>query len=871
MSAIIKRLLIPITYITLLLSSPYSFGIEDVRLSAGSASLPLGLYLELIEDRNGSYQSEDIVAGRYDYQWVKNTSEIPNFGYTASTFWYRLSIINDTNEVQSRIIQIAYPLLDHIEYYQVTGSMTVKSLVTGDRTIFDTREIPHRNFLFDLVLEPNEKTFIYLRILTEGAHQLPLSLWQERDLYTVDQGELITKSLYYGMLLVMILFNVFIYVSLKETSYLYYVGFVTSFLYMQLSMHGIDYQYFWPNHPSIHDKGILLFVPFTMLFACLFTNEFLSLKTNSPLLYRFLNLNIAANICSIIGAFFISYSLSTKISVGLVIPQSLVILLAGPLLWYSGEKTARFFTLAWFVMVLGTTMAAMNKFGLLPRNVLTENGLLFGSALEVVLLSFALADRFNREREQRFKAQKEKFEESRQRQAIEERMMLQATHNQLTLLPNRVLFQKRLAEILAEENDGQFHLAITLIHLKRFHEINKTLGHQNADELLKIISMRLREQASQVHGAVDIENKEGIQSPVATVEGVTFAMILKTHTHQITEEAIESLTKQMLEPIEFKGMSLDVGVSVGVSFFPEHGGNVATLLRHAHIAVDMADKNDNQVAIYAKEMNPYSARRLTLMGELTRAIELNNLELYFQPQINLQTNKLSGMEALIRWQHPTHGFIPPDEFIPLAEQTGIIKSLTAWVLNEALTFGAALNAQGHKITISVNISAMNLREKNFVESVENLLSEHQIAPNQLVLEVTETAMMDDAVKAMKALLALNDIGVRLSIDDFGTGHSSLAYIKKLPVHEIKIDRSFVMEMDKNLDDEMIVKTTLKMCHSLGYEVVAEGVESLIICNKLRDLGCDIVQGYYLSRPIPKGDFIKWANARDDDSKNVETA
>jgi EAL domain-containing protein (putative c-di-GMP-specific phosphodiesterase class I) len=220
----------------------------------------------------------------------------------------------------------------------------------------------------------------------------------------------------------------------------------------------------------------------------------------------------------------------------------------------------------------------------------------------------------------------------------------------------------------------------------------------------------------------------------------------------------------------------------------------------------------------------------------------------------------SEPEVLVRWQHPEHGFVPPDEFIPMAEQTGLIRPVTAWVLEKALAFCSELEKAGFLIGVSVNISAVNLRETSFADMVRHALARHQVDAHRLVLEVTETATMVDPKAALKCLRSLNDAGVRLSIDDFGTGYSSLSYIRKLPVHEIKIDRSFVMEMDSNQGDATIVRATINMCHDLGYEVVAEGVENQGTCDLLLSMGCDIAQGYHLSRPIPQADVIDWLRA-----------
>ena len=295
----------------------------------------------------------------------------------------------------------------------------------------------------------------------------------------------------------------------------------------------------------------------------------------------------------------------------------------------------------------------------------------------------------------------------------------------------------------------------------------------------------------------------------------------------------------------------------GCSFYPEDSGDITTLLRHAFIAFDQAESGVNHVAVYTEAINPYSERRLTLMTELRRAISEDGLELHFQPQVRLSSGEVCGFEVLLRWNHPGYGFIPPDEFIPMAEKTGLIRPLTRWVLDRALLFGASMDAAGHPVRIAVNISAINLEEPAFAEQVLGLLERHGLPSGRLILEVTETATMVNPTNALHALRGLCDAGIRLAIDDFGTGYSSLSYIRKLPVHEIKIDRSFVMEMDANREDATIVRTTINMCHDLGFEVVAEGVESNDTSQLLRTMQCDIMQGYHLSKPMPEDQVPGW--------------
>ncbi|MDX1693779.1 MAG: EAL domain-containing protein [Ketobacteraceae bacterium] len=831
---------------------------DPVKLTNESAVKNLGYQIDLMEDSHGSLSIDQVKSGDLDYQWIGSDVSTPNFGYTDSTFWYRVTFVNDTGDKARRILAVAYPLLDVVDFYLVNEqNQVIKTVNTGDTRPLSSREFEHRDFLFELNIPAGAEQTVFLRVYTAGAQQLPLELWSEREFFLQDQAILITKASYFGVMGIMVLFNLFIYFSLREKSYLYYIGFIFCFVMTQAAMTGFAQQFIWPDKPHLNQVSVLFFVPATMVFAALFSMEFLSLKNRLPLFNRFLRVTVVVNCISCALSTVLPYSISTRFSVALVFPTSLALLAIGPILWARGVKDARFYTVAWFTLVLGTAIVSLNKFGLIPRNVITENGLVIGSALEALLLSLALADRFNREREQRYIAQKEKFEEASERQRIEEQMMYQSLHSPVTHLPNRVMLSCKIDEIIQRYDENEFSFAVVLIHLKRFHEINKTLGHQNADELLKLISERLSRQARELTQIISLNNSEGGAEHVANVEGVTFAILVRAINRDAAQMSIETLSRQVTEPVDYKGMSLDVGASSGVAFYPEHGETSGSLLRHAHIAIDMAERNENQIAIYSKDMNPYSARRLTLMGELRKAIDENGLELFYQPQVNLFDNSIHGVEALIRWNHPVHGFIPPDEFIPMAEQTGIIKSLTQWVINRALAFATELHEQGLKLSVSVNISAMNLQEKRFDLSVRELLNRYHLPPEYLMLEVTETSVMQDTARCFNMLKRLHELGIQLSVDDFGTGHSSLSYIKKLPVQEIKIDRSFVMDMDKNADDEVIVKTTINMCHSLNYKVVAEGVESFEICASLKRMGCDYIQGYYISRPLSQKDLQQW--------------
>ncbi len=817
---------------------------------------PLGLHLEYREDSTSQLSIDDLI-NTDATSWISNNQTTPNFGYSRSTYWFKLSLQNVSSTTSTRLLAIDYPLLDQIEFFRVQNGNIIERFLTGDHVPFSQRPMAHRNFVFPIIFAANEESDIYLRVKSNGSVQLPIKLWDKQQFFVSDQAELVRKSIFYGILLVMVVFNLFLFISLREAPYFYYVMFVFSFLLTQAAMHGITYQFIWPYSPSIQEMAVLLGVPGCVIFASLFSRSFLSLDKNAPRMNLLFKITAIAGALNIIAAFIFPYRFVTTGAVFLVAIVSLACIVIGPYLWIKGHKVARFFSIAWMCMVVATTLLALNKFGIIPYNFVTENGLQFGSALEAMLLSFALADRLNRERQDRWNAQQKMLSEVRQRHRIEEAMIYDATHNPLTGLPNRAFVENHFNEILKSGDYEARGLSLVLVHFDRFHEINKTLGHLRADQLLKKVCLNLNKKVRHLNGLIELERSDQETYRVALVEGVS-VVILIDHRHNTevlksAKEVVESLG----ELIEYDGLSIDVRASLGVACYPQHGNNIETLLSNSMIAVDVGMHSSDRVTEYSDEINPYNARRLTLMGDLRKAIDEDLLELYFQPQICCKENKVTGIEALLRWNHIQHGFIPPDEFIPIAEKTGVINLVTAWVLDKALEKISELCQQGYNIAIAVNISAVNLREKQFPTLVLAALTKYRVPPQLLVLEVTETAMMEDPENAMLILTTLNHLGVRLSIDDFGTGHSSLAYIKKLPVHEIKIDRSFVMDMDDDGDDSIIVKTTVNMCHDLGYQVVAEGVETSGSSDSLRAMGCDFLQGYYLARPLPFSDLISW--------------
>jgi diguanylate cyclase (GGDEF)-like protein len=436
--------------------------------------------------------------------------------------------------------------------------------------------------------------------------------------------------------------------------------------------------------------------------------------------------------------------------------------------------------------------------------------------------------------------------ELRMQAAVEEQKARHVTtHDFLTDLPNRILFCDRLTQALHSAHREKQMLAVLILDLDRFKEINDTLGHYNGDRLLKQVALRLNGMKRE-------------SDTLARLGGDEFGMLLpKIARVEDAVKVAQKVLKALEPPFTLEKLTLDVKASIGVTLFPDHGSDIDSLLQRADVAMYAAKNKQTGFMLYSSAMDEHSPYRLTLMGELRRAIEQEELVLNFQPKLDCRTNRVLAVESLVRWLHPKHGLLPPDEFIDLAERTGLIKDLTLWILKNSLRECANWQKDGLRIGVAVNLSAKNLLDPELPDIVTGLLASLDFPASYLTLEITETAIMTDPKLSLQILQRVNKYGVQISIDDFGTGYSSLAYLKKVPASELKIDKSFVDDMFQNENDEIIVRATIDLGHNLGLKVVAEGVEDQTLMDKVKDMGCDILQGYYISKPRPAEEFIAW--------------
>ena len=430
------------------------------------------------------------------------------------------------------------------------------------------------------------------------------------------------------------------------------------------------------------------------------------------------------------------------------------------------------------------------------------------------------------------------------RKRAEAALAHQALHDSLTGLPNRVLLLDRLHQAIATSKRDGTTLSLLLMDLDRFKEVNDTLGHHAGDLLLQQVGIRLRGTLRQA-------------DTIARLGGDEFAVILPNTDATGVGTVVENLRRRLQAPYSVENQPVVVGASIGVAHSPTHGDEAETLMRRADVAMYVAKRSSVGFATYHVDQDRNSPDRLSLIGELQRAVDEGELVLHFQPKLDLRTQRMVGVEALVRWEHPLRGLLSPDQFIPTAEQAGLIDPLSRWVMRAALVQVNAWRRIGLEIPVAVNLSMRSFRDEQLPDKIRELLEVNQTPAHLLMLEITESSLMVDPPRTLGILNRLREMGIRVAIDDFGTGHSSLAYLKQLPVDEIKIDRSFIQDVATNETDRVIVRCTVDLAHSLGLRVVAEGVEDAVTYALVAELGCDEAQGFYLGPALRGRALTSW--------------
>tara|TARA_R110001592_G_scaffold363348_1_gene684678 strand:+ start:573 stop:3119 length:2547 start_codon:yes stop_codon:yes gene_type:complete len=797
--------------------------------------------------------------------WQALKEDYANFGYQPVPYWYRFTITNPKNTRVNHIIDISYPLLDKIDIYAFNEGEQIEEIHLGDRLPYKNRLIDHPHFLVPIELQGQEKRTYYVRVITQGSQLFPIELWESSALFVKLGKEDELHAIYFGVVSIIIFFNLLIFVALKEKMYLYYALSALTFLLFFGIMRAKLFPLIFSETPVFHHTLLLILPSSCLLFSVLFSRELLKPEIYLPSMKWLFSLLIGLAWLSFAGIFILDSQTSLKFSVLSVIPSSFILFLVGPIFGLKGNKMAWVYSAAWGTFMMGATITAASKQGYIPVNFLTEYGLQIGSAIELFILNAALAFRFHTEHQGRLTAQLAQLKEQQGKQETERKLLIKSMSDNVTHLPNSACFEASIQDILDER--GKQRLAICVLEIHRFNEINRTLGHHNTDLLMAEIGQHFDGLVAKLPGLKTIESI-AVNANICSLGQGSFGLLLNAKMAEANQDLVRIVIKKMIQPILFREMRIELRPVIGVAIYPEHGVNTASLIRHAQVAADMPEALQHVISFYRPEYDQYNTRRLMMVSELKQAIEKDHLELFFQPKLDLKTKHITGLEALVRWHHERYGLVCPDEFIALAEETGIIRSLTRWVIQSAFNAHVNFEKQGYDYSMSINISALNLQESDLIVFLKEQIYLSGIDPHKICLELTETSMMTKPLDAIEVLERVRRLGLTVSIDDFGAGYSSLAYLKSLPASEIKIDKSLIAGICDDINSDMVARATIDMCQGLGFKVVAEGVENKVVLNRLVELGCDTIQGYILTPPLPYPALIDWLEENLDNKRFV---
>ncbi len=791
--------------------------------------------------------------------WREMTAEQASFGFTASPFWLHTEVVNKSANVRNFVIELDYALLDSVAFKAVKSDGTASELSTGDTLPFYPRHVEHPSNLFQFQLAPEEQVDIYIRVQTQGSVILPLLLWEEQAFFEAAAVEQKVHFYYYGAVSVIILINLAVFITLRERLYLYYALAIAGYLVFFATSRGYLHQLLLPDAPDLNSRLFLISMPFLALFSILFARQFLKTAEYNPRLDLALKAMVGFECFNLALAVIAGYDTVVRVSAIGAVLLFTVLFLAGPVTMFTRFRAGLYFTIAWTPLTIGFFATSGRTSGFLPNTFLTEYAMQIGSGIEAIILTLALADRIYHEREKKILAQAESLRVEKQRNAAQSLLTEALSRDPVTQLSNRNRFEW-LVKNTIEANPGKRYI-LAVANVTRIDDITRTLGLSSAECILKQVASQLNAELCALKGVVLFTNEKGGKEGVYQLSRETFGAFMEQAEFECDSNEFYASLQRIAEPIEVQGITIDLSPIYGSALYPKHGKEPSQLIRNALIALQDSRHAKGMMGVFHERMDIYDENRLTLVTELREALDNNALELHYQPKLDTHSETVVGLEALARWIHPTRGFVPPDEFIALAEEAGFINRLTLWVFEKAITDLELLSSAGYQGSVSVNISARDLLVNNLSENLESILDQYTIPAQRVYLELTETGAMEDPEAGIATLNTLSNLGLKISIDDFGTGYSSLSYLQRLPATEIKLDRSLIQEVCSCESTAIIVKTSIDMVHALGYKLVAEGVEDQQTVEKLANYECDSIQGFWYCKPKPLQEVQAWLASR----------
>ncbi len=836
---------------------------SKVRVYDDSRHIVLGPYLSYLEDTQGTLEWQQAFEAYRDHApEVKiHYNDIFNLGIRESIFWLFLEFdFSAVHKHQPWLLELAFPLLETVDVFRVSpsGELLGHQFFYSKQSEISHASLKTTGLVFDL---DAESSFVLLiRIDSYALNLLPIHLWSSESLAKHNNFFSYGLGFFFGLMTIIALYSAVISVFLRDRRYFYYLCYLVSVIGFFVIYSGVLLPWFPQVMSFANERLVLTFALFAMAFSLKFVTAFLSLPKISAIHDSLVNLLILVLLVFgliAIGEFFPMIVLTAMLTPVFASVMFYIIFFARA----RGAAQANIILSSFMVWLLAALVFVAALFGLIGTSLFTQIVLYLGVVFQVLVLSLALAGKINEDRQKRFQALIRENQAVQDLRRVEERSLERVLLDPLTALPNRSALERLNKDLLENRQGRREPLAVLFVHLQSYYDVSHTLGFRSSDLLIEKAAGRLNRIAAEIDDCIPVQVSNKHRYFVCKLDSASFVVMFRQKEEKsVYVSHAQHILELLNRPIAVHDMHLDVNAVIGMSFSPEHSTNIFTLVRFAQAAVEAEvahGNNKNVVALYSSIVSQQAARKLKLINDLRTAIKHDELYLVFQPQLDLRERRIVSVEALLRWKHPELGEISPNEFIILAEQTGLIHDVSEWVIENAIDSLLWLMERGLKLHMAINISAKNLAQEGFAQNLFELLEKHKLDPGMITLELTETSLMHNPEQGIRLLREIHERGVVVAIDDFGAGYSSFSFIKQLPLSELKIDRSFVSQVDNLYSDRVITKSSIVMAHELGARVCAEGVESASCLQILEQFECDLVQGFYIARPMPKNDLLVW--------------
>ncbi|ADZ91387.1 EAL domain-containing protein [Marinomonas mediterranea] len=835
-------------------SSVHFSSMEDASDEWGA---PLYLY--------DSASVEDIKRPRSD-NWKTLNDNTARFGYRDGSVWLKFELPPIKGDDQFLLLD--YPLLDHVTVLRSFSDGTSKRWETGDSKAFSSRYLPSEKFLFPIGSAKYQSELL-IGVSSQGTLKIPLFITDRRgEVQRAIYANLLIGS-YVGYMLLMLITSLIISVTTTEKRFVLCAIYVAFIGLLNLQLSGFLFQWVWPDMPRINGIFTLIVIYLSAFFQLAFVESYLSYSKG---FFRKLS-KIFKWLCA--TALFLallpnSYSLLSQLGVVLLI---IACILSVILTFINMRKTKHtevslnYFLCAWVVMLIGIVTSTLGVIGILPPTSVVNNASAMSSVLAVFFLLSALFDRYNQEHKEKFALTIKSLKASEERAKAERHLVFQATHDSLSDLPKKdVLFNNWPRIINDIPKDAS--LTAVIVHFEGYYDQVLAFGHQVADEMIKQLHFRAMKYAQNKRNFLVLDLDWTLKK-VVVLDSHDLCLISMELDPVIESRMIKEMHQTLSDTMIVNGLSLEVDLTIGVCRY-RTGDVVQNLIRRSQVASKEASERRIDSLRYSDKMGldpEYSGR---LLMKFKKALENDLLQVWFQPQINTDNGSLRGAEALLRWHDIEYGWISPELIIPFVEQSSLIGPLTDYVTRKSCEFVEEYERQlNSQIQIAINLSARNLEDEKLAHRIGAILVEYNVPENHVTLEVTETAFLGDSPQSKTTFAQLDALGVNIALDDFGTGYSSLSYLHELSFSEIKIDKSFLADLEHNQRSLSLVKVAINLGKELNMHVVAEGVETKLIEAKLKSIGCSICQGFYYGKPMSKELFLEWAFAFNNNGSIIE--